>query len=61
MYAMGRLGLLLGGGGSVGIAWENGVLAGLVDAIGFEPVKATVIVGTSAGSGVSALLDLRFG
>ena len=28
---MAGLGLLLGGGGSVGIAWENGVLAGLVD------------------------------
>ena len=55
---MARLGLLLGGGGSVGIAWENGVLAGLVDAIGFEPAKATVIVGTSAGSSVGADMAL---
>jgi len=52
------LGLLLGGGGSVGIAWENGVLAGLVDAIGFEPAKSTVIVGTSAGSSVGADMAL---
>ncbi len=51
---MAGLGLLVGGGGSVGIAWENGVLAGLVDAIGFEPAKSTVIVGTSAGSSVGA-------
>jgi len=55
---MARFGLLLGGGGAVGIAWENGVLAGLVDAIGFEPSEATVIVGTSAGSAVGADMAL---
>ncbi len=55
---MAGFGLLLGGGGSVGIAWENGVLAGLVDAIGFEPAKSTVIVGTSAGSSVGADMAL---
>ena len=55
---MAGFGLLLGGGGSVGIAWENGVLAGLVDAIGFEPTKSTVIVGTSAGSAVGADMAL---
>jgi NTE family protein len=55
---MAGLGLLLGGGGSVGIAWENGVLAGLVDAIGFEPAQSTVIVGTSAGSSVGADMAL---
>ena len=48
----------MGGGGSVGIAWENGVLAGLVDAIGFEPAASTVIVGTSAGSAVGADMAL---
>ncbi|MBW2241286.1 MAG: hypothetical protein JRH01_04815 [Deltaproteobacteria bacterium] len=55
---MAGLGLLLGGGGSVGIAWENGVLAGLVDAMGFEPAQSTVIVGTSAGSSVGADMAL---
>ena len=55
---MAGFGLLLGGGGSVGIAWENGVLAGLVDAIGFEPAKSRVIVGTSAGSSVGADMAL---
>lgn len=55
---MAGFGLLLGGGGAVGIAWENGVLAGLVDAIGFEPAKSTVIVGTSAGSSVGADMAL---
>jgi len=55
---MAGFGLLLGGGGSVGVAWENGVLAGLIDAIGFEPAKSTIIVGTSAGSGVGADMAL---
>ena len=55
---MAGFGLLLGGGGSVGIAWENGVLAGLVDAIGFEPAQSRVIVGTWAGSSVGADMAL---
>lgn len=41
--------LVLGGGGSVGVAWEVGVLAGLADA-GIDQAGAEVIVGTSAGS-----------
>ena len=43
------LALVLGGGGSVGIAWEIGVLAGLTDA-GVDATEASVIVGSSAGS-----------
>ncbi len=53
-----RTGLLLGGGGTVGIAWESGVLAGLADACGFDPTASTVIVGTSAGSAVGADMAL---
>ena len=53
-----RTGLLLGGGGAVGIAWENGVLAGLADGCGFDPTLSTVIVGTSAGSAVGADMAL---
>lgn len=45
---------VLGGGGTVGIAWELGVLAGLADA-GVEP-RWDRIVGTSAGSVVGALV-----
>lgn len=41
--------LVLGGGGTVGVAWEVGVLAGLADA-GIDPAGAAVIVGSSAGS-----------
>jgi NTE family protein len=45
-----RLGLVMGGGGTVGIAWETGVLAGLQEACGFDPTSAAVIMGSSAGS-----------
>ena len=55
---MSGIGLFLGGGGSVGIAWENGVLAGLADSIGFDASDATVIVGTSAGAVVGADMAL---
>lgn len=41
--------LVLGGGGSVGIAWEVGVLAGLAEA-GVDTTQAALIVGSSAGS-----------
>ena len=41
--------LVLGGGGTVGVAWEVGVLAGLARA-GIEAAAAEVVVGSSAGS-----------
>ena len=47
--------LVLGGGGITGIAWEIGVLAGLASA-GVDLSDADVIVGTSAGSVVGALV-----
>jgi len=46
-------GLVLGGGGITGIAWELGLLAGLA-AAGVDLLSADVIVGTSAGSVVGA-------
>ncbi|MGI9185715.1 MAG: patatin-like phospholipase family protein [Solirubrobacteraceae bacterium] len=46
-------GLILGGGGVTGIAWELGLLMGLADA-GVELWSADVVVGTSAGSVVGA-------
>jgi NTE family protein len=48
-----KRGLVLGGGGITGIAWELGVLAGLAEA-GVDLVNAELIVGTSAGSVVGA-------
>lgn len=47
--------LVLGGGGAIGIAWETGVLAGLLDA-GVDVSNANLIVGTSAGSVVGTSL-----
>lgn len=47
--------LVLGGGGITGIAWETGVVAGLADA-GVDLTTADLIVGTSAGSVVGALI-----
>ena len=49
----GGKGLVLGGGGITGIAWELGLIAGLADA-GVELAAADVVVGTSAGSAVGA-------
>jgi NTE family protein len=47
--------LVLGGGGVTGVAWEIGVLKGLADA-GVDLSNAQVVVGTSAGSVVAALV-----
>ena len=48
-----RRGLVLGGGGITGIAWETGLLLGLQD-LGVDVTGADVVVGTSAGSVVGA-------
>ena len=48
-----RAGLVLGGGGITGIAWEIGLLAGLAEA-GVDLINAGTVIGTSAGSVVGA-------
>jgi NTE family protein len=48
--------VVLGGGGTVGVAWQTGLLTGLREA-GIELVGAPAIVGTSAGALVGALLS----
>ena len=48
--------VVLGGGGIVGVAWQTGLLAGLL-ATGVELAEASAIVGTSAGALVGALLS----
>ncbi|MEU6611453.1 hypothetical protein ABZ922_41620 [Streptomyces shenzhenensis] len=50
-----RLGIILGGGGEVGIAWETAVLAALTEHAGLDATKATAIAGNSAGAFVAAL------
>lgn len=52
---MTRRGLVLGGGGTVGLAWEIGLVVGLLES-GLELAGAGRFVGTSAGSIVSAWL-----
>lgn len=51
-----RIGLVLGGGGTVGAAYHAGALTALEHDLGWDPRRAEVIVGTSAGSLVGALL-----
>jgi NTE family protein len=53
---MSRIGLVVGAGGSVGHAYHAGVLAAIAEATGWSPNSAELIVGTSAGSIVAALL-----
>lgn len=53
MQASHRSGLVLGGGGITGIAWELGLLSGLAEA-GVDLLSADLIIGTSAGSVVGA-------
>ena len=51
-----RRGIVLGAGGVLGAAWMIGALSALRETWGWEPHEADVLVGTSAGSVISALL-----
>jgi NTE family protein len=51
-----RRAVVLGGGGVLGAAWMIGALAAVQDAYGWDPRDADVLVGTSAGSVLAALL-----
>ena len=51
-----RVGLVLGGGGVLGAAWLIGALEALESETGWSPSDAELIVGTSAGSVVGALV-----
>ncbi len=53
---MARIGLVLGAGGATGHAFHIGVLTALEEATGWDPRSADVIVGTSAGAVIAALL-----
>jgi len=53
-----KFGLILGGGGEVGVAWEIGVLTGIQRRLGLQAEDFEVIVGTSAGAIVGALFAL---
>jgi NTE family protein len=51
-----RRGLVLGGGGVLGGAWAVGALAAMEKRYGFAAADAEVVVGTSAGSLLAALI-----
>jgi NTE family protein len=51
-----RRGIVLGGGGVLGGTWAVGALVALEKAFGFDPTQVDVIVGTSAGSVLAAML-----
>jgi NTE family protein len=51
-----RIGLVLGGGGTVGAAWLMGTLDAIASETGWDPGSADYVVGTSAGSVIGALL-----
>lgn len=53
-----RIGLVLGGGGVVGVAWEIGVLAGLARQRSFDAAASAVIAGISAGAIVGTRVAL---
>lgn len=53
--------IVLGAGGVIGHAWHAGVLAGLAEGTGWDPRRADLLVGTSAGSVVSAILRAGLG
>ena len=51
-----KVGLVLGAGGTVGMAYHAGVLRALEVEAGFVPNRADLVVGTSAGSVIGAYL-----
>jgi NTE family protein len=51
-----RRGIVLGAGGVLGAAWTIGALQAVTEVEGFDPHTAEIIVGTSAGSVLAALL-----
>ncbi|TAL22831.1 MAG: patatin-like phospholipase family protein [Frankiales bacterium] len=58
---MTRTGLVLGAGGVLGAAWTIGALSALEQVRGVEPRETDVLVGTSAGSVLAALLGCGVG
>ena len=51
-----KIGLVLAAGGSVGVAYHGAVLAAVEESTGWDPRRADLIVGTSAGSITASML-----
>ncbi|MFJ8044959.1 patatin-like phospholipase family protein [Kitasatospora sp. NPDC096147] len=56
-----RRGLVLGGGGVLGAAWAVGALRAVEEETGWRPGEAEVVLGTSAGSILGAVLAAGVG
>lgn len=56
MSHVARRGVILGAGGVLGAAWSIGALHAIAEVEGFAPHQADVLVGTSAGAVLAALL-----
>lgn len=56
-----RRGLVLGAGGALGGAWTVGALCALADVEGLDPRTVDILVGTSAGSVLAALIGCGHG
>jgi len=55
-----RRGLVIGGGGTLGLAWSVGALKAVEDALDWDARTATVIVGSGSGAEVAAVLGASF-
>ena len=55
-----RRGLVIGGGGTLGLAWSVGALSALEEALDWDARTATVIVGTGSGAEIAAVLGASF-
>jgi NTE family protein len=51
-----KIGVVLGAGGLIGIAWLMGAIEALQDETGWDPADADRLIGTSAGAIVAALV-----
>ncbi len=51
-----RIGLVLGAGGSAGVAYHGAILGALEEATQWDPRTADIIVGTSAGAITGSML-----
>ena len=56
-----RRGLVLGCGGTVGGAWTVGALAAVAARLDWDPRSAEVIVGTSSGASIAAMIGAGVG
>jgi NTE family protein len=54
-------GLVLGAGGVLGAAWTIGALVAVQEEYGWDPREADVVIGTSAGSVLAAMLSSGIG